>query len=152
EIVLSIPPIKKIEISEENIDLDILYEDDYLAIVDKPKGMLVHPAPGNYSGTLVNALLYHFDKLSSIGGIIRPGIVHRLDKDTSGLLIIAKTDKIHIKLSQEIEKRKVDRIYWALVERNINENEGTIDTQIARHPVDRMRRTVLDSKSSRRAI
>ena len=149
---ICIPPTKKIEIQEENIPLKILYEDDDIAIIDKPKGMVVHPAPGNYSGTLVNALLYHFDTLSSTGGILRPGIVHRLDKDTSGLLLVAKNNAAHEKLTKDLKARKIVRIYWAVVERNVREDEGTIDTPIVRHPVDRKKMAVIDSASSRRAI
>lgn len=151
-IEVNIPPIKKIEITEEDIPLNILYEDEDIAIIDKPQGMVVHPAKGHCSGTLVNALLYHFNELSSIGGVLRPGIVHRLDKDTSGLLLIAKTDVAHKALAKSIEKRKVTRIYWAIVEGNINVDENTIDTPIARHPIDRKKMAVMDSESSRRAI
>lgn len=151
-IEVRIPSIRKIEIQEEDIPLNILYEDEDIAIIDKPKGMVVHPAPGNCSGTLVNALLYHFDKLSSAGGIIRPGIVHRLDKDTSGLLIVAKNDEAHEKLTEDLKERKIVRIYWAIVERNIGQDEGVIDTPITRHPVNRKRMAVIDSGSSRRAV
>ncbi len=149
---ITIPPPKTIEILEEDIPLNILYEDEDIAIIDKPKGMIVHPTSGNYSGTLVNSLLYHFDRLSSVAGIFRPGIIHRLDKDTSGLLIIAKTDDAHRILSKDFKARKITRIYWAIVERNIREDEGTIDTLIARHPIDRKKMAVVNSKSSRRAI
>ncbi len=147
-----IPSSKPEEILEEPIPLDILYEDDYIAIIDKPKGMVVHPASGNYSGTLVNALLYHFDKLSNIGGEIRPGIVHRLDKDTSGLLIVAKCNEVHKELARQLKARKITRIYWTIVEGNIKEDGGTIDTLVGRHPVNRRRMAVLGSGSGRRAV
>jgi len=149
---ITIPPPKKIEILEEDIPIDILYEDEYLAVIDKPKGMLVHPTQDIYSGTLVNAILYHFDRLSNVGGVLRPGIVHRLDKNTSGLLVIAKRDMIHKALSKQLKDRKMLRIYWAIVEGNIDEDKGVIDTHIGRHPVDRKKMTVIDTQSSRRAI
>ena len=114
--------------------------------------MVVHPASGNYSGTLVNALLYHFDKLSNIGGEIRPGIVHRLDKDTSGLLIVAKCNEVHKELARQLKARKITRIYWTIVEGNIKEDGGTIDTLVGRHPVNRRRMAVLGSGSGRRAV
>lgn len=114
-IILQLPKPKKLELRPEDIPLDIVYEDEDIVIVNKQQGLVVHPAPGNYNGTLVNALLYHIDSLSSINGIIRPGIVHRLDKDTSGLLIIAKNDNAHKILSEELKKRNVKRVYTALV-------------------------------------
>lgn len=128
----------------EDIPLDILYEDDDLLIVDKPKGMVVHPAAGNYTGTLVNALLFHCkDGLSGINGVIRPGIVHRIDKDTSGLLMVAKNDASHNSLAQQIKKHKADRIYRAVVVGNPKEDEGTVDKPIGRHPMDRKRMAIV---------
>nr|WP_320055317.1 RluA family pseudouridine synthase [Anaerosalibacter bizertensis] len=142
---------KKINIPAENIPLNILYEDDDIAIIDKPQGMVVHPASGNYSGTLVNALLYHMDSLSTMGGQERPGIVHRLDKDTSGLLIISKNDFSHSILVNEIKERRVKRIYYCLVYGNVKVDKGVINAPIGRDPVDRRRMTVID-KNSKEAI
>lgn len=147
-----IPPPEKISIEPQKMDISIIYEDDYIAVINKPQGMVVHPAPGNYTGTLVNALLYHFDNLSSINGKIRPGIVHRLDKDTSGLLVIAKNDLAHHSLAEQIKDKSVLRVYWALVEKNIKQDTGTINAPIARHPVDRKKMAVVYSPSSREAI
>ncbi len=142
-----LPEPKKLEIEAENIPIDIVYEDDDVAVVNKPQGMVVHPAPGNYSGTLVNALLYHLNSLSSINGIIRPGIVHRIDKDTSGLLMIAKNDLAHEELSKQLKAHTINRIYNALVDGNIKEEKGTIDAPIGRHPVDRKKMTVINLNS-----
>ncbi len=132
------------DIVPENIDLDIIYEDDYLLVVNKPSGMVVHPAPGHYSGTLVNALMYHTNLSNND---IRPGIVHRIDKDTSGLLLVAKNDEIHEYLSNEISKRKVSRKYIALVSGVINNNSGTIDAPIGRDLIDRKKMAVTDINS-----
>src|SRR5690606_14570469 len=122
EVHVLIPPPKKISLEPENIELDIVYQDDDIAVINKPQGMVVHPAPGNYSGTLVNALLYHCDQLSGINGKIRPGIVHRIDKDTSGLLVIAKNDRAHHHLANQLAERTIKRVYWAVVENNIAED------------------------------
>ncbi len=128
----------------ENIPLNVLYEDSDLLVVDKPKGMVVHPAAGNHTGTLVNALLYHCDgALSGINGVIRPGIVHRIDKDTSGLLVVAKNDASHNSLALQIKEHKADRIYRAVVVGNPKEDEGTIDKPIARHPTDRKKMAIV---------
>lgn len=128
----------------EDIPLDVLYEDKALLVVNKPKGMVVHPAAGNYSGTLVNALLYHCgDGLSGINGVIRPGIVHRIDKDTSGLLVVAKNDAAHNSLALQIKEHKADRIYRAVVIGNPREDEGTIDKPIGRHPTDRKKMAIV---------
>jgi 23S rRNA pseudouridine1911/1915/1917 synthase len=128
----------------ENIPLDIVYEDDDIIVINKPSGMVVHPAPGNESGTLVNALLYHCkDSLSGIGGVMRPGIVHRIDKDTSGLLVCAKNDLAHRELSAELEHHGIVREYHALVRGGFKELTGTVDLPIGRHPVDRKRMAVL---------
>lgn len=150
-IQIKLPKQKKFEPAPENISIDIIYEDQDILIVNKPQGMVVHPAPGNYSKTLVNALLYHVDKLSSVNGIIRPGIVHRLDKDTSGLLIVAKNDKAHKILSEQLKVRNMKRIYMALVYGVLDVEEATINAPIGRHPVDRKRMTVI-YKNSKEAI
>ncbi|WP_420537017.1 RluA family pseudouridine synthase [Garciella nitratireducens] len=136
-------PDEKININPENISLDIIYEDDDVIIINKPQGMVVHPAPGNYSGTLVNALLYHKKPLSSINGEFRPGIVHRIDKDTSGLLIIAKNDFAHRKLAQQLQEHTITRRYIALTEKIIKKNKGTINLPIGRHPVHRKKMAVV---------
>lgn len=138
-----IPDPKNADILPENIDIEILYEDDDIAVINKPKGMVVHPACGNYKGTLVNALLYKCDKLSGINGVIRPGIVHRIDKDTSGVLVIAKNDNAHYKLSQQLKDHSMKRKYIALVYGRVKNNNGTISTQIGRHKIDRKKMAVL---------
>ena len=141
------------EISEaipEDIPLDIVYEDADIVVVNKPKGMVVHPAAGNYSGTLVNALLYHCkDSLSGIGGVIRPGIVHRIDKDTGGLLVVAKNDAAHLALAEQIKEHKVERIYYAIILGNLKDDTGTVDAPIGRHPVDRKRMAVIRTPGAR---
>lgn len=135
----------------ENIPIDIIYEDDDIIVVNKPKGMVVHPAAGNYTGTLVNALLYHCgERLSGIGGVIRPGIVHRIDKDTSGLLVVAKNDAAHLSLSEQIKEHRVSRIYHAIAIGKI-ENDVTIDLPIGRHPTDRKKMAVTE-KNSKNAV
>ena len=139
----------------QDIPLDILYEDDDLLVVNKEKGMVVHPAAGNPDGTLVNALLYHCgDSLSGIGGVIRPGIVHRIDKDTSGLLVIAKNDDTHMALSEQMKTHTVSRVYHAVVCGNVKEDSGTINAPIGRSPSDRKKMAVLRDPSthSREAI
>jgi 23S rRNA pseudouridine1911/1915/1917 synthase len=138
-----IPPPKETEILPEKIELDIVYEDRDIAVINKPQGMVVHPAVGNYTGTLVNALLYHCDELSGINGEIRPGIVHRIDKDTSGLLVIAKNDFAHRILADQIQKKEVARIYHAIAEGNIKQDSGTIRAPIGRNPVDRKKMAVV---------
>ena len=136
----------------ENINLDILYEDDDIIIVNKPKGMVVHPANGNYTGTMVNALMYsHKDRLSSINGMIRPGIVHRIDKDTSGILVVAKNDNAHKKLSSQFKVHSIKRVYIALVKGIIKEDEVTIDKPIGRSQKDRKKMAVTQ-KNSRNAV
>jgi len=135
------------EISEaipQNIPLDIIYEDGDLIVINKPAGMVVHPAAGNPDGTLVNALLYHCgNSLSGIGGVIRPGIVHRIDKDTSGLLVVAKNDATHLALSDQLKDHRIRRVYYAIVIGNLKEDCGTVDAPIGRHPVDRKRMAVI---------
>ncbi|MCU6756472.1 Ribosomal large subunit pseudouridine synthase D [uncultured Eubacterium sp.] len=145
---IAIPQPERLEVEAEDIPLDIVYEDDELLVVDKPAGMVVHPAPGNHSGTLVNALMYHCgDALSSINGVIRPGIVHRIDKDTSGLLMVAKTDRAHNALSAQLAEHSITRRYKAIVYSNIKEDEGTVDKPIGRDPGNRLRNAVVYTNS-----
>ena len=150
-IVVSLPQEQEIEINAESIPIDIIYSDEDVAVINKPQGMVVHPAPGNYSGTLVNALLYHFKTLSDINSKMRPGIVHRIDKDTSGLLMVAKNNFTHEDLAQQLKEHSTTRKYYALVEGNIKEDSGTINAPIGRHPIDRKKMTVTD-KNSKEAI
>ena len=151
-IELAVPEPIELEIKAENIPLDIVYEDNDMLVVNKPQGMVVHPAAGNYTGTLVNALLYHCgDSLSGINGEKRPGIVHRIDKDTSGLLLVAKNDNAHQKLSSQIKEHSLTRAYKALVHGNIKQDSGRIDAPIGRHPSDRKKMTITD-KNSREAV
>ena len=140
---LSLPAPKSAEAKAEDIPLRILYEDKDLAVVYKPKGMVVHPAAGNESGTLVNALLYHLDALSGINGVIRPGIVHRIDKNTSGLLMVAKNDKAHNALAAQIGEHSFLRRYQAIVVGNLKDDEGSVDAPIGRHPVKRKQMAVV---------
>lgn len=141
---------EEIDIKGENIDIDIIYEDDDVIVVNKKSGMVVHPAPGNYSGTLVNALIYKSKNLSKVNGEFRPGIVHRIDKDTSGLLIVAKNDKAHNILADELKEKKIKRKYIALVDGIINHDTGTIDAPIGRDDKDRkkMAVTAINSKEA----
>ena len=151
-VTVLLPEPKELSIDAENIPLDIVYEDEHLLVVNKPKGMVVHPAAGNYNGTLVNALLYHCgSSLSGINGVIRPGIVHRIDKDTSGLLIVAKNDTAHKGLAEQIKDHSFTREYKTIVVGNVKDNEGTIDAPIGRHPKDRKKQAVTD-KNSRNAV
>lgn len=136
---------EEISAEPEDIPLDIVYEDDDFAIINKPQGMVVHPAPGAYNHTLVNALLYHFDSLSKSDDNIRPGIVHRIDKDTSGLLVVAKNDKAHLSLSKQIAEHSCFRHYLALLEGNLKDDSGTVSTYIKRSDVDRKMMAVSDS-------
>ncbi len=149
---LNVPDPENLSLEGEDIPLDIVYEDEHLLVVNKPKGMVVHPAAGNYSGTLVNALLHHCgNSLSGINGVIRPGIVHRIDKDTSGLLIVAKTDAAHKGLAEQIKEHSFKRVYKTVVVGNIKDDFGTVDLPIGRHPKDRKKQAVTD-KNSRNAI
>lgn len=149
---IDLPDPQPIEARPQNIPLDIVYEDDDLLVVNKPKGMVVHPAPGNPDGTLVNALLWHCKgSLSGIGGEIRPGIVHRIDKDTSGLLVAAKNDFAHLALSAQLADHTMARTYEAVVCGNLREDAGTVDAPIGRHPTDRKRMAVTQ-KNARRAV
>lgn len=144
-IKVTLPEPEPLDVMPEDIPLDIVYEDDDLLVVNKPKGMVVHPAPGNPSGTLVNALLFHCgDSLSGINGVIRPGIVHRIDKDTSGLLIVAKNDMAHTHLAKQIAEHSFTREYRAVVHGNIRDDEGTIDAPIGRSPRDRKKMAVIE--------
>lgn len=152
EVEISIPEPVEYEAKAENIPLDIVYEDDSLLVVNKPKGMVVHPAAGNYEGTLVNALLYHCkDSLSGINGVLRPGIVHRIDKNTSGLLIVAKTDFAHKGLAEQIKEHSFTRGYEAVVCGRFKEPEGTVNAPIGRHHVDRKKMCVTE-KNSKNAV
>ena len=149
EIEISIPEPEECEAKPENIPLNIVYEDNDILVINKPSGMVVHPAPGNYSGTLVNALLYHCkNSLSGIGGVIRPGIVHRIDKDTSGLLVVAKNDAAHAALSEELSYHGIEREYHALATGGFKQDKGRIDAPIGRHPVDRKKMAVLTAEGA----
>ena len=149
---VELPEPKELKVEAENIPIDIVYEDDDLLVVNKERGMVVHPAPGNYTGTLVNALMYHCgDRLSSINAVIRPGIVHRIDKDTSGLLVVAKNDKAHESLSAQLAEHSITRKYQALVYNNFANDEGTVDKPIGRDPKNRFKRAVT-SVGSKRAV
>lgn len=149
---LTIPDPVELDVTPEDIPLDIVYEDASLLVVNKPKGMVVHPAYGNLNHTLVNALLYHCKgQLSGINGVIRPGIVHRIDKDTSGLLVVAKDDQAHSSLAAQIKEHSFDRFYHAVVYGNLKEDSGTVHQPIGRHPTDRKKMAVTD-KNCRDAV
>ena len=140
----------ELQVEAEDIPLDIVYEDSDIIVVNKPQNMVVHPAPGNYNGTLVNGLLHHCTDLSGINGVIRPGIVHRIDKDTSGILVVAKNDNAHNSLAAQLKDHSMKRTYYAIVEGIIKEDEGTVRTQIGRHPVERIKMAVV--KEGKEAI
>lgn len=145
---VEMPEPVMLEAAPENIPLDIIYEDDSVIVINKPAGMVVHPAAGNETGTMVNALMYHCkDSLSSINGVIRPGIVHRIDKDTSGVLVAAKTDAAHNSLAEQFAKHSITRIYTALVYNNIKEDEGFVEAPIGRDPVNRLKQAVTEQNS-----
>ncbi|WP_156290411.1 RluA family pseudouridine synthase [Oceanobacillus salinisoli] len=144
EIAWTIPEAEPLELTPENIPLDIIYEDRDLLVVNKPKGMVVHPSVGHGSGTLVNALLYHCDDLSGINGVERPGIVHRIDKDTSGLLVVAKNDLTHTDLSEQLASKEIKRKYEAIVHGEIPHETGVIDAPIGRDPKDRQKMGIVD--------
>lgn len=149
---ISVPDPVNIDIAPENIPLDIIYEDDDIILVNKPKGMVVHPAPGHYGGTLVNGLMYHFgDSLSGINGEFRPGIVHRIDMDTTGVLVVCKNDSAHRSLSEQLHEHSITRKYYAIVHGNIQQNEGTVDAPIGRSPRDRKKMAV-NTRNGRRAV
>jgi 23S rRNA pseudouridine1911/1915/1917 synthase len=146
-IAVIIPPAEKIMLQPENIPLDVLYEDDYLLVLNKPAGLVVHPAAGHYDGTLVNALLYHCKNLSSIGGMLRPGIVHRLDKGTSGLMVIAKEDQTHRSLAEQFKNREVSKSYLALVWGSPKDKAGEISVPIGRDHKDRKKISAISSRT-----
>lgn len=144
KVTVSLPEVQELVVEPEDIPLDILYEDNDIIVVNKPQGLVVHPAPGNYSGTLVNALLYHCKDLSGINGVARPGIVHRIDKDTSGVLVIAKNDKSHNKLSEQLKEHSMKREYIALVEGVIKQDKGVVDKPLGRNPKDRLKMGIVE--------
>jgi len=150
-IVLTIPEPADVELAPEPIPLDVVYEDADVIVVNKQRGLVVHPAPGHYAGTLVNALLHHCHDLSGINGVLRPGIVHRIDKDTSGLIMAAKNDKAHAGLAEQLKAHTVNRKYVALVHGNVPHDQGTIDAPIGRDTADRKMYTVTD-KNSKQAV
>ena len=152
-LTVELPEPETLDVLPENIPLDIVYEDEYLLVVNKPSGMVVHPAVGNHTGTLVNAVMFHCgDQLSSINGVVRPGIVHRIDKDTSGLLVIAKTDAAHRGLAEQFAVHSIKRAYRAVVYNNIKENDGRVDAPIGRNPKDRLKMAVVSADKGRRAV
>ena len=149
---ISVPDPVSIDIVPEDIPLDIIYEDDDVILVNKPKGMVVHPAPGHYSGTLVNGLMYHFgSSLSGINGEFRPGIVHRIDMDTTGVLVVCKNDNAHRALSEQLHEHSIPRKYYAIVYGNISSDEGTVDAPIGRSPKDR-KKMAINNRNGRRAV
>lgn len=147
EILVVFPEPEETTVEAENIPVDFLYEDEHIAVINKARGMVVHPAVGNRTGTLVNALLYHCKDLSGINGEIRPGIVHRLDKDTSGVMMVAKSDKAHLGLAEQIKEHSAKRKYYAIVHGNIAEEKATIKAPIGRHPKDRTKMAVVFTNS-----
>ena len=152
EITIVIPDAVAYAVQPENIPIDVVYQDADLAVVNKPQGMTVHVGNGNESGTLVNALLYALDSLSGIGGVLRPGIVHRIDKDTTGLLVVAKNDKAHVSLASQIAQKTCKRTYYALLEGNLKTDNGRIVTDIGRHPNDRLKMAVLPDGEGKIAV
>lgn len=150
-IILTIPEPEELDLKPLDMELEIIYEDKYLIVVNKPAGLIVHPAPGNRNRTLVNALLAHTDNLSGIGGVKRPGIVHRLDKDTSGILVVAKKDKSHRELVKQFKTRKTEKIYRTIVRGNFNYEKGQIDAPIGRNPRERKKMAVV-KKNSKKAV
>lgn len=152
-IEINVPRPEESVIKAQNIKLDIVYEDKYLMVINKPQGMVTHPAPGNYTGTLVNALLGHCRDLSGIGGVLKPGIVHRLDKGTSGLLVVAKTDEVHRKLSKQFKNKTTKRVYIAVVRGNVELDNGTIELPIGRSLRDRKKMAVkFEDEKSKSAV
>ena len=144
KVLVEIPPAEQISVSAEEIPLDILYEDEDLLIVNKPKGMVVHPSAGHMTGTLVNAVMYHCkDSLSGINGEIRPGIVHRIDKDTTGSLIVCKNDASHLRIAEQIKEHSVKRVYRGIVSGKLKETEGRVEGNIGRHPTERKKMAVV---------
>ncbi len=152
KILMTVPPLQELSVLPEEMDLDILYEDEDVILINKPKDMVVHPCPGRYSGTLVNGLLAHCqDNLSGINGVLRPGIVHRIDKDTTGVLVVCKTDLAHRSLAEQLKEHSITRKYEAIVYNNIPEEEGTVDAPIGRNPSDRKKMAV-EYKNGTRAV
>ena len=151
-VTLCVPDAVEYQVKAENIPVDIVYQDEDLAVVNKPKGMTVHIGNGVSEGTLVNALLYALDRLSGVGGVLRPGIVHRIDKDTTGLLVVAKNDKAHVSLASQIAEKTCKRTYYALLEGNLKTDEGRVVTDIGRHPTDRLKMAVLPDGKGKHAI
>ncbi|MBQ8319377.1 MAG: RluA family pseudouridine synthase [Clostridia bacterium] len=152
EVFVRFPDAVEYSVKPENIPIEIVYQDGDLAVVNKPQGMTVHVGNGNAEGTLVNALLYALDSLSGIGGVLRPGIVHRIDKDTSGLLVVAKNDKAHASLAKQIAEKTAHRTYYALLEGSMKEESGRVVTDIGRHPTDRLKMAVLRDGEGKLAI
>ncbi|WP_134700295.1 RluA family pseudouridine synthase [Ammoniphilus sp. YIM 78166] len=147
EVTLRVPPAVELNIQPEKMDLEIAYEDSDVIVINKPRGLVVHPGAGHYTGTLVNALLHHCQDLSGINGVLRPGIVHRIDKDTSGLLMVAKNDKAHLSLAHQLKEHTVNRKYLALVHGVIPHEKGTIDAPIGRDPKNRQQMAVVFENS-----
>ncbi|MBQ2741124.1 MAG: RluA family pseudouridine synthase [Clostridia bacterium] len=152
EVVLTVPEAVEYTVKAENIPVEIVYQDEDIAVVNKPQGMTVHVGNGNAEGTLVNALLYALDSLSGIGGVLRPGIVHRIDKDTTGLLVVAKNDKAHVSLATQIAEKNARRVYYALLEGCVKKDNGRMITDIGRHPQDRLKMAVLPDGEGKIAI
>lgn len=151
-IILYHEPPKELSIEPENIPLDILYEDEDIIVINKPKQMVVHPAPGHYSGTIVNALLYHCkDSLSGINGVLRPGIVHRIDQDTTGAIVVCKNDYAHNFIASQLKEHSISRTYHAIVHNHLKEEQGTIESTIGRHPVDR-KKMAMNVKNGKHAV
>ena len=151
-VVVTVPDAEEYTLQPENIPIEIVYQDKDIAVVNKPQGMTVHMGNGNESGTLVNALLYALDALSGIGGVLRPGIVHRIDKDTTGLLVVAKNDKAHVSLASQIAEKSCKRTYYALLEGNLKAESGRVVTDIGRHPSDRTKMAVLPDGKGKIAV
>lgn len=144
EIIVRIPADELLNIAAEDLPIDIVYEDEHMVIINKNPGVVVHPAPGNYTGTLVNAVMYHIKDLSTINGVIRPGIVHRLDKDTSGLIIIAKHDEAHVKLTEMFKEKTIDKTYICICKGNFKSESGRIENEIGRNPKDRKKMAIVE--------
>ena len=151
-VTLVVPEVKEYSVQAEDIPVEIVYQDEDIAVVNKPKGMTVHVGNGNENGTLVNALLFALDSLSGVGGVLRPGIVHRIDKDTTGLLVVAKNDKAHVSLASQIAQKTCKRSYYALLEGNLKEDCGRVVTDIGRHPTDRLKMAVLPEGKGKLAV
>lgn len=152
EIYMVLEPPKELSVEPEDIPLDILYEDEDIIVINKPKQMVVHPAPGHYSGTVVNALLYHCkDSLSGINGVLRPGIVHRIDQDTTGAIVICKNDYAHRFIAEQLREHSITRTYHAIVHNHVVQEEGTIESTIGRHPVDR-KKMAMNVKNGKHAV